>query len=239
MTPLRSVIYALAFSALVPSAPAYGEDDPMVGVFDLPSAFPARAVALIYSGDGGWQDLDKTIGEWMAAKDIHVIGVSTVKAFWEAREPAQVAVDIKALVAEADPSGALPVMLIGYSFGANILPFAWPALEPETQARVRLIALLAPEQQTAFHMSVAGWFGIETGNHSVPDAIKILPPDRVLCVFGDDEADTTPCMETTLQGMEIVHTTGGHHFDENYPKLAQTILDAFDARALGGTPTSE
>ena len=53
----------------------------------FPHASAACAVAIIYSGDGGWQDLDKTIGEWMAAKDIHVIGVSTMKAFWEAREP--------------------------------------------------------------------------------------------------------------------------------------------------------
>ena len=38
-------------------------------------------------------------------------------------------------------------MLIGYSFGANVLPFAWPKLQPETQARVRLFALLAPENK--------------------------------------------------------------------------------------------
>ena len=124
-------------------------------------------------------------------------------------------------------------MLIGYSFGANILPFAWPELEPETQERVQLIALLAPEQQTAFHVSVAGWLGIETGSHSVPEAMKALPPERVLCVFGEDEADKTPCTKTTLPGMEISHTAGGHHFDKNYPKLGQTILNAFDARVAG------
>jgi type IV secretory pathway VirJ component len=226
------LLFALALSVFAVGFPATAEDD-LVGIFDLPSARTARAIALIYSGDGGWQDLDKTIGEWMAAKDIHVIGVSTIKAFWESREPTQVAADIKALIAEADPSGALPVMLIGYSFGANILPFAWPKLEPETRDRVRLIALLVPEQQTAFHVSVVGWLGIETGSHSVPDAMKALPPARVLCVFGEGEADKTPCTEATLPGMELSHTSGGHHFDRNYPKLGQTILNAFDARVAG------
>ena len=62
---------------------------------------------------------------------------------------------------------------------------------------------------------------------------RTLPPDPVLCVFGEDEIDDTPCRQKTLPGMEIVHTPGGHHFDEDYPKLGQTILDAFYARAPG------
>lgn len=233
MTRIRFLASLLALLMLGAIAPASAEDAPLPGVYDLPSAHPARAVALIYSGDGGWQDLDKTIGEWMAAKDVHVIGVSTVKAFWTAREPEQMAADIEKLIAEADPTKNLPVMLIGYSFGANILPFAWPHLRPETQARIRLLALLAPEPQTAFHVSVAGWLGITTGTHSVADAMKTLPPDPVLCVFGEDESDTTPCTPKTLFGMEIVHTPGAHHFDKNYPKLGQTILDAFAARTPG------
>ena len=152
------------------------------------------------------------------------------KAFWETREPEQVAADIERMVTDADRSGTLPVMLIGYSFGADILPFAWPHLDPKTKLRIRLLALLAPKKETAFHVSVEGWLGMETGSYSVVDAIKELPPDPVLCVFGEDETDDTPCREETLPGMEIVHTTGGHHFDEDYPKLGQTILDAFYAR---------
>jgi type IV secretory pathway VirJ component len=62
------------------------------------------------------------------------------------------------------------------------------------------------------------------------DAIKSLPPAPVLCVFGIEELEDTPCKPETLAGMEIVHTAGEHHFDEDYPKLGQTILDAFAAR---------
>jgi len=219
------------------AAKAHAEDT-LPGVFDLPSALPAAAVAIIYSGDGGWQDLDKTIGEGMAHKDIHVVGVSTIKAFWEAREPEQVARDIETLIADADPSGALPVMLIGYSFGADVLPFAWPHLNRTTQARIRLFALLAPEKETEFHVSVEGWLGIESGTYSVVDAMKALPPGNVLCVFGIEELDDTPCKPETLPGMEIVHTPGEHHFDEDYPKLGQTILDAFAARKPGSPEDS-
>ncbi len=70
------------------------------------------------------------------------------KAFWDERQPRQVAADIDAMLADADPTGTLPVLLIGYSFGANILPFAWPALDPAIRARTPLVALLAPERRT-------------------------------------------------------------------------------------------
>lgn len=233
MTWFHRLMGALVLSVFVAIAPANAGNGPPAGVVDLPSALPARAIAIIYSGDGGWQDLDRTIGEWMAAKDIHVVGVSTVKAFWTTREPEEVAADIEKMLADTDPTGTLPVILIGYSFGADVLPFAWPHLPPSTQARIRLLALLAPEKQTAFHVSVVGWLGIQSGSHSVVDAMKALPPDPVLCVFGEDEIDDTPCTPKTLAGMEIAHTPGGHHFDGDYPRLGQTILDAFDARAPG------
>ena len=230
MMTLRSLVGATALALFVQLSPAFAAFKSPNWLFDVPSALPARSIAIIYSGDGGWQDLDKTIGEWMAKKDIHVLGVSTIKAFWKTREPKQVAADIETMLAHADPSGSLPVMLIGYSFGADVLPFTWPQLKPETRARIRLLTLLAPEKTTEFHVSVAGWLGIKSGSHSVVDAIGKLPPDPVLCVFGIEEIEDTPCRPETLPGMEIIHTHGEHHFDEDYPKLGQTILDAFAAR---------
>ena len=228
---LRAALFLLVFE-VAPAWAAPAADD--YGVYDLPSAQPARAVAIIYSGDGGWQDLDKTIGEWLAAKDIHVIGISTVKQFWETREPEQVAADIKSMLSDADPSGTLPVMLIGYSFGANILPFAWPKLDPAIQARTPLIALLAPERDTAFHVSVAGWLGLDTGSSSVTDAMQALPGARTLCVYGDDEADTSGCTAVAVPHMTVLAKPGGHHFDEDYVTLGRQILDAFDFRRTSG-----
>jgi type IV secretory pathway VirJ component len=236
MMALRLLIGTMTLALLTELTTASAASKNPNWLFDLPSALPARSIAIIYSGDGGWQDLDKTIGEWMVRKDIHVLGVSTIKAFWKTREPKQVAADIETMLARADPSGSLPVMLIGYSFGADVLPFAWPQLKPETRARIRLLALLAPEKTTEFHVSVEGWLGIKSGSHSVVDAIKALPADPVICVFGIEEIDDTPCKPETLPGMEIVHTPGEHHFDEDYPKLGQTILDAYAARQ---PPSSE
>jgi type IV secretory pathway VirJ component len=223
-----SCLGALALYVLSAVAAAAAMDVP--DVVDLPAAQQARAVAVIYSGDGGWQDLDKTIGEWMATQGIHVLGVSSIKMFWESREPETVAADLEKMLSEADPGGTLPVLVVGYSFGADVFPFAWPYLKPATRDRIKLIALLAPERHTAFHVSIEGWLGVDTGDHLVSPAIGALPGNRVICVYGEEDADTTACTEATLAGMQVTRTSGGHHFDGDYIGLGREILAAFEQR---------
>ncbi|RJF87524.1 hypothetical protein D3874_11250 [Oleomonas cavernae] len=197
---------------------------------DLPATGPAKAIAVIYSGDGGWRDLDKTIGEWLTGRNYHVVGVDTLATFWNPREPALVAQDLVEITRRADPSGKLPVLIIGYSFGADIFPFAWDKLPPALAQRVRLITLLAPGRETSFHVSVEGWVGADTGDYQTLPAMAALPAERVLCVYGTDEADDSACTAPELAAVEKLSTTGGHHFDEDYTALALKIVAAFEKR---------
>ncbi|SEP69600.1 virulence protein (VirJ) [Faunimonas pinastri] len=213
--------------------PASTVDVPAVG----PDAAHPKALAVIYSGDGGWADLDKTIGDWMSHQGIHVVGVDAMETFWTSREPPTVADDLKSIVATADPTGKLPIMIIGYSYGADVFPFAWNLVDPAIKDRVKLIALLAPEHKVGFHVSIEGWIGIEDGDHDVLPAVQTLPLDRVLCVYGEEDSDDTICTEPSVTSkMEVIKTTGGHHFDENYEALGAHILDAFQRRE--NTPTT-
>src|SRR5262245_60453823 len=49
---------------------------------ELEPRVPLGVLAVIYSGDGGWRDLDRTVGEWLAAHGIHVVGVDALRYFW-------------------------------------------------------------------------------------------------------------------------------------------------------------
>lgn len=178
-------------------------------------------------GDGGWRDLDKTIGEWMATQGIHVVGLDALRYFWSKRQPQELASDIAALVGKADPSGRLPVLLIGYSFGADTLPFAWPLLPHELQDRTRSIALLGPGQTTSFQITVAGWLGIGGDGYDIPPTIAALPAGRVICVHGREEKESA-CTSAALKGVTDVETDGGHHFDGDYEALARKILTLSD-----------
>jgi len=209
-----------AVSALADTIQPFGA----LPALDLPSTTAPRAVAIFVSGDGGWRDLDKTMGEWLSTQGIHVVGVDALHYFWSKRSPEELAGDIASLVHDADPADSLPVVLAGYSFGADTLPFAFPYLPAPIRERTRLIALLGPGKTTSFQVTISGWLGVDESGHDVPGAIAALPPDLVLCFYGKADGENG-CNDPRLKGVSLVETDGGHHFDGDYIGLARKILN--------------
>jgi type IV secretory pathway VirJ component len=204
-------------------------------VVELAPKGPPRGVALIWSGDGGWRDIDQRVGALMAAKGLTVVGIDALRYFWSDRTPEEMARDMALMVKAADPTERLPILLAGYSFGANVLPFAWPKIAADIRARTRLIALLAPEEKTGFQISVGGWLGLSTGDADVVAAILALPPAITLCVHGQDE-DNSGCKSPRLAKESVLALPGGHHFDSDYERLTSMILTAFEARGAASGP---
>ncbi|CUW45003.1 hypothetical protein B3286c2_0118 [Brucella vulpis] len=199
-------------------------------IIDLPAkGGNADMVAVFYSGDGGWRDIDKSIGEWLQAHGVHVIGVDSLRYFWSERTPEEIANDTTAMIKKADPTGKLPVAVLGYSFGADTFPFAWKYLDPSIQDRTRMVGLLGVETTTTFQVSIEGWIGMN-GDKDVVPAIASIPLDRVVCVYGQEEDDTA-CTADELKGMDTMKLPGGHHFDENYEPIAAALLDKMRSRA--------
>ncbi|HEX5065114.1 MAG TPA: AcvB/VirJ family lysyl-phosphatidylglycerol hydrolase [Myxococcota bacterium] len=199
----------------------------------LPAASPGPLFAVIYSGDGGWRDLDKTIGEFLAQRGVSVIGVDSLRYFWRERTPEEVARDL-ATILEAETARGSPsrrAILIGYSFGADILPFVWNRLPERWRARVVQVSLLGLGSHAAFEFHLSGW--IESPDTSGPATLpELLRMDLSLvqCFYGQSEEDTV-CPNPKLAGAEVIATTGSHHFDGDYAKLAQRILDGALRRA--------
>lgn len=191
---------------------------------DLPAKGKPRAVAILISGDGGWRDIDKSIGDWLSTQNVHVVGLDSLHYFWSKRTPEELSTDMTALIKDADPTGQLPVMLIGYSFGADVIPFAWPLLPKPLQDRTKVLALMAPSQSTSFQVTVTGWLGIDDSGYDIAPAIAKLPTDRVLCLYGEDD-DESSCTDPLLKNVKVVKTVGGHHFDGDYTSLAKQFLD--------------
>jgi len=219
--------------AVVDTANGDALDAAELPVVQLDPEGEPRGVVVIWSGDGGWRDIDQSVGRVLVEKGFAVVGLDALRYFWSDRSPEEMGRDLALMVKAADPSEQLPILLAGYSFGANMLPFAWPKLDPQIRARTRLLALLAPEQKTGFHVSVGGWLGLSTGDADVIAAILALPPDITLCIHGVDE-DDSGCASSRLTSREVLALPGGHHFDSDYEGLTATILSAFEQRAASG-----
>lgn len=197
----------------------------------LPTPRRSSVMAIIYSGDGGWRDLDKQIGENLQAQGIPVAGFDTLEYFWEQKSPEVVATGLAKII---DHFGALwganDVLLIGYSFGADVLPFAVNRLATAERARIRQITLLAPGMKADFEIHVSGWIGASPGSEApdVAPQLRRIDPALLQCVYGVEEKAESPC--PTLAGAEVIETQGGHHFDEDYQALTRRIIDGLIRR---------
>jgi type IV secretory pathway VirJ component len=200
-------------------------------VVELPAARRTDALAVVYSGDGGWRDIDKTIGGLLAQSGIAVVGVDSVRYFWHRRSPEQTAADLARILEHYRIAwGSRRVLLIGYSFGADILPFAYNRLPAEHRARVATVALLAAGRGADFEVSVSGWLGQHTAQEqpTLPELVR-LPAARVLCVYGTREAADSLCTAPGVGAITRLARPGDHHFDRRYGVIANAIRAHFGA----------
>lgn len=194
---------------------------------ELPVTGAGRQMAVIYSGDGGWRDIDKDIAGRLQGNGIPVVGIDSLRYFWSERTPEQTADDLATVLAHYREAWSRPdVILVGYSFGADILPFAYNRLPADEQADVHRLSLLALSGSADFEIHVTGWLGVEgKSDDSRPTAPELarLPPGLVQCFYGAEDADSG-CLLPELKGAELIRTEGGHHFDGDYGVLADAIM---------------
>ena len=225
-TPLERLLTILR-SSLPSEARAAASPLSDLPLAELPAERPGPAMAVIYSGDGGWRDIDKQIGEVMAENGMPVVGVDSLRYFWRAKTPAEIANDLSQIIRHYGTEWSTQkVVLIGYSFGAGILPFTLNHLPIEDRARVVEVSLLGLEPRAEFEVKLSGWFGGEPGSGAPQVLPEILRQNLGLfqCFYGVDEPDTL-CRAPQLAGVEIIRTSGGHHFDGDYRALAHKIVD--------------
>jgi len=230
---------AAAFDAALDAVVEIGAP-PAGGVADLPLVeLPAkgkpRALAVFISGDGGWRDIDKQIGEYLQANNVSVIGVDTLRYFWNKKPPEVLAADIDRVVKHYQKLWQVrKTALLGYSFGADILPLAWGKMNPATRDATDLIGLISPEPTADLEVTVSGWLGLANANE-VPVApfLATMPPLKVMCIYGSDEVrdKDTACVAPELDQATRLERPGGHHFDGNYAAIAEAILTKLTARA--------
>lgn len=223
-----------AFSDTIDELIAAGNatDTPLGLPLTVLDAVPTRdTMAVIYSGDGGWRDLDSQVGANLQASGIPVVGVDSLRYFWTKKTPEQTAADLATIIHTYEKRWKVKhVLLIGYSFGADILPAAYNGLPEKLKPRVTQMSLLALSHQADYEVSVSGWLGTGNSGGSDPltDVAKINP-SIVQCMFGTEEEDDA-CKQLVGGPVETIGIKGGHHFDGDYPALAKRILDGLDSR---------
>lgn len=217
-------VAALRPAAIVP--PASLPDLPIV---EVPAEGGGDIFAVFLSGDGGWAGIDKKVAAALASRGIPVAGIDSLRYFWSERTPEGLAMDIaRVLHYYAARWNKQRALLIGYSQGADVLPFAINRL-PSSAKRMTVLAVLLSLSRTAdFEFHLSNWISSSATGRAVFPEIEKLRQPPALCIYGSDD-DETICPQLHDEAVTPMQLDGGHHFDGEYDKVARAILTAVAA----------
>jgi len=176
------------------------------------------------TGDGGWVGLDKGVSAALAQHHIPVIGWDSLKYFWSPRSPDGAAKDLDRVLRHYSSAlGKSRALLIGYSQGADTLPFMVNRLPPATRRIVGLTTLLGISDTAVFEFHLANWLGDPAGGLPTAPELEHWSGSPYLCLYGEDDADSA-CKEITGHDGSSLVMPGGHHFAGGYTQIADVIL---------------
>ncbi len=223
LTPLLAAHQKLTKDLVVaPVAPESGVADlPLVLV---PSTGPSDTLAVLLSGDGGWAGIDKQLAAKLAAAGVPVVGLDSLRYFWSARTPDGLAQDLDRVMRSfAVQWKKTRVVLIGYSQGADVLPFAVNRLPATSSGLLAHTVLIGPGEKASFEFRLTNWVSKNTGGLPLMPELQKMTAAKTLCIYGTDDRETL-CPKVPVEFVTPVPMAGGHHFDGIYQKLTDQIL---------------
>ena len=188
----------------------------------------SNALAVILSGDGGWNVTERALGGRLATAGVPVVGLNCLRYFRRRRTPETAAHDLERLLDHyLQEWGTRDVVLIGYSRGACVLPFMANRLRADLRDRVREIVLLGPVSKIDFKFHLADLFtSIEW-----PTALPVLPEveklrgTAITCFCGAREKNCL-CRDLPEGLATCIKRPGGHLIWKDVEPIVAVILEA-------------
>ncbi len=207
------------------------KDLPLV---EIPATTSACGIfAVMLSGDGGWARIDRKLGKVFASHGVPIVGWNTLRYFWTPRTPDGASQALERILKHYLRSwNKQAVILAGYSFGADVLPFLVNRLPKDLTERIILIALLGPGKKAEFEFHLSNWIGwISSDALPVLPQVEKLKGMKILCFAGEEESESL-CHDLEPSLAKIIILPGGHHFGGNYDAIAKEILEQAGKRTM-------
>jgi type IV secretory pathway VirJ component len=220
----------VAAAALGLAAPAlHLLDGQAVRLFDTGRQHP-RVAAVYLSGDMGLRfGMGPNVAPALAAHGMPVLGISSAVNFATHRTRAELdAILADAIRAAIARTGASRIVLIGQSFGADMIATAAPDLPGELRERIAAISLVVPSQTAFFRADPTGITYLGTPDARPALAVRGLDWAPVICIYGVRESDSL-CPALGGTHARVIALPGGHFLNRDDKLLVTTLVDALHA----------
>jgi type IV secretory pathway VirJ component len=202
----------------------------------LPDYFPITLVpsaktdslplVFMISGDGGWTSFDQTMGETFAEKGMPVIGLDAQKYFWNSKTPEETTGEIDtALRYYLGQWGRNRFIMVGYSFGASIVPFVINRIPADMQSLLAGSFCLSPEEYADFEIHITDMLSLGNSKdiYNVVEEIRRNKINQPVCIFGEEE-NAEERRKFSETGATVILQPGDHHYNNNPAGIAETII---------------
>ena len=179
---------------------------------------------LFISGDAGWNKFSQQLTDSYAAKGISVIGLNSFKYFWKKKSPQTSANEIAGLLNKySNEWQKKKIILCGYSFGADVMPFIYRYLPDSLKDKITLIQLLSPASFTDFEIHVTDLLGPQNPVRTMNIAAEVEMIDLpILCYYGTLEKEK-PLSTLRKNNFKTIILPGDHHYNDSYNKIVSAV----------------
>ncbi len=184
----------------------------------LNSSDANKPLILYLTGDGGMNSFSRSFVKQWNKRGYPIVALNLKSYLWNAKSPDKAASDVTGLLRKYMRSWKRQrLVFVGYSLGADVLPFVQTRLDDDVKDKSSHLVLLSPSATTDFEVHVF----YSSKGQSVPAEInKLTPP--TLIIFGNSEKDT-PDKGISNKNVTILKVPGDHHYNDDVAYLVQQI----------------
>ncbi|HEX5024756.1 MAG TPA: AcvB/VirJ family lysyl-phosphatidylglycerol hydrolase [Agriterribacter sp.] len=180
------------------------------------------------SGDGGFNGFSTGLCNTINNSGYAVTALNAKSYFWKKKTAGQSAEDIAAyLEKQFSKRKNQQLVLAGYSFGADVLPFIVNNLPDVIKKKLLSVIFLAPSPSTDFEIHWSDMLGGYTQrNMDVVAEINKMDVQKAVIITGVDDIEF-PIKDITLKYHSHENLPGGHRFEGNTTEVVNTMIKYF------------
>lgn len=187
-----------------------------------------KPVIFYISGDGGFNNFSKSFAENLHRYGYDVFALNSKKYFWDKKTPLQTSQDtenyLKNIISKRKNK---QIILIGYSYGADVSPFVYNRFDAEFKKNIKKLVIIGPSKVNDFEVRLSEYISDKEYGFSVVHEINSLKDAPLLLVVSDFEYYHFPLSELALKDYQFLHLKGNHHFSGDTRMLAERLVPYF------------
>ena len=183
------------------------------------------------SGDAGFNTFSKSFSDAIFERNFDITALDSKAYFWKPKTPAETTKKISQyLTQKLKGRKNQQIVILGYSFGADISPFIVNRLPKNLQQKIISVVLLDPSKTADFEVSLQGMiFDKARGDYEVLPEINKMKVPKTL-IIRSDIGLKFPVNEVTIPDFTSEHLPGNHRFNYNYAELSDLIIQNINSK---------